>query len=245
MMTNTLIYPCWPAPQRVRAAATTRSGGVSPEPFDSLNLGLGTGDDPARVLDNRHRLARWLELPTEPAWLDQVHGDGVVEAGECGFAPKADAAVAFGPGRVCAVMTADCLPVLLCDLAASRVAAVHAGWRGLAGGVLEATIRRLDIPPGQLLAWLGPAIGPEAFEVGDEVRRAFLEQDIGAGECFRPSPGGRWLADLYELARRRLAGMGVTRIFGGGWCTFTEGERFFSYRRDGTTGRMASLIWLV
>lgn len=239
-----LILPPWPAPPAVGAAATTRRGGVSQGPFASLNLGGSGGDDPAAVAENRRRLAAALELPAAPAWLRQVHGDRVVEAG-CGERPEADAAVAFGPERVCVVLTADCLPVLFCDRAGSRVAAAHAGWRGLAAGVLEATVARLDCPPGALLAWLGPAIGPEVFEVGGEVRATFLAQDPGAAGCFRPSPAGRWLADLYALARRRLAAAGVTAVYGGGFCTLSEPGRFYSYRRDGqASGRMASLIWL-
>ncbi len=193
---------------------------------------------------NRRRLAAALELPAEPTWLRQIHGVRVVEAGR-DQRPEADAAVAFGPGQVCVVLTADCLPVLFRDRVGSRVGAAHAGWRGLAGGVLEATMARLDCPPGELLAWLGPAIGPEVFEVGEEVRAAFLAHDPGAAGCFKPSPAGRWLADLYALARRRLAAAGVTAVYGGGFCTLSEPGRFYSYRRDGqTSGRMASLIWL-
>ncbi|PKM45838.1 MAG: peptidoglycan editing factor PgeF [Gammaproteobacteria bacterium HGW-Gammaproteobacteria-1] len=235
-----LILPTWPAPPNVHACATTRAGGVSTEPYASLNLGDHVGDDPAAVAENRARLCRELALPAEPLWLTQVHGTAVAEgAGGC-----ADASVAFGPGTVCTVMTADCLPLLLCDRAGTRVAAVHAGWRGLLAGVIEAAVARLDTPGAELLVWLGPAIGPDAFEVGEEVRAAFLAEDGGAAGAFRPSPAGRWLADIYALARRRLARCGVNAVYGGELCTYHDAERFYSYRRDGVTGRMASLIWL-
>jgi YfiH family protein len=237
-----VIRPDWPAPALVRACSTTRCGGISESPFDSLNLGGNTEDSPAAVAENRHRLRESLHLPAEPAWLQQVHGIEVVCA-EAGSA-CADAVWTARPGTVCAVLTADCLPVLLCDEQGRAVGAAHAGWRGLAGGVIEATVAAMALPPEGLMAWLGPAIGPEVFEVGAEVRQAFLEQDAGADACFRPSPQGRWLADLYELARRRLRRLGVERIYGGGFCTYQDAERFYSYRRDGRTGRMVSLIWL-
>jgi YfiH family protein len=239
-----LIVPEWPAPARVRAVTTTRCVGVSVSPYDRFNLGDQVGDDPGHVAVNRQRLLRLLELPAEPVWLNQVHGREVIAAEQVSALAQADAACAFAPGRVCAVLTADCLPVLLCDRAGTRVAAAHAGWRGLAAGVLAATVARLSCAPDDLLAWLGPAIGPHAFEVGDEVRVAFLALDPGNAACFQPSPAGRWLADIYELARRRLRALGVTAVYGGGWCTFTDRERFFSYRRSPRTGRMASLIWL-
>jgi len=239
-----LIVPEWPAPARVRAVTTTRCVGVSVSPYDRFNLGDQVGDDPGHVAVNRQRLVRLLELPAEPVWLNQVHGREVIAAEQVSALAQADAACAFAPGRVCAVLTADCLPVLLCDRAGTRVAAAHAGWRGLAAGVLTATVARLSCAPDDLLAWLGPAIGPHAFEVGDEVRVAFLALDPGNAACFQPSPAGRWLADIYELARRRLRALRVTAVYGGDWCTFTDRERFFSYRRSPRTGRMASLIWL-
>lgn len=239
-----VIIPDWPAPARVRAVSTIRPGGVSAAPYDSLNLGDHVGDNPEQVAANRHRLRQALELPAEPVWLEQAHGAGVVSAAKVIGAARADASYARRPGYICAVLTADCLPALLCDRAGGCVAIAHGGWRGLAGGVLGATVNRLGCEPGELLAWLGPAIGPGAFEVGDEVRRTFLQLDAGNAACFRPSPAGRWLADIYELARRQLRDLGVTAVYGGGWCTFSEPERFFSYRRDGRTGRMASLIWL-
>ena len=235
------IVPDWPAPAGVRAAVTTRAGGVSLPPYDSLNLGTNTDDSPEAVAENRRLLRHALALPAEPAWLWQVHGVTVVRAER---APaEADASWTDRPGVVCAVLTADCLPVLFCDRAGEAVAAAHAGWRGLANGVLEATVAAMGCPPAELMAWLGPAIGPDAFEVGDEVRARFLAQDAACGDCFRPSPQGRWLADLYALARRRLRTLGLERVYGGGFCTFHDRERFFSYRRDGRTGRMASLIW--
>lgn len=237
-----IMRPEWPAPPSVHACTTTRRGGVSEPPFDSLNLGGNTEDSPAAVADNRRRLRQSLALPAEPGWLQQVHGADVVRA-EAGPA-RADAVWTAQPGAVCAVLTADCLPVLLADDQGRAVGAAHAGWRGLAGGVVEATVAAMALPPQGLLAWLGPAIGPAVFEVGEEVRQAFLDQDAGAQVCFRPSPQGRWLADLYELARRRLRRLGVERIYGGGFCTYQDAERFYSYRRDGRTGRMASLIWL-
>lgn len=238
----TIITPDWPAPANVRAAQTTRQGGVSRAPFETLNLGGHVGDDPGQVSANRARLQAALELPAEPVWLTQVHGVEVVPA--AAGSACADASWADRPGVVCSIMTADCLPVLLCDDGGEVVAAAHAGWRGLVAGVLEATVAAMHRPPQRLLAWLGPAIGPDAFEVGDEVRQRFLAADAGAADCFQPSPAGRWLADLYALARRRLAQAGVEAVYGGEYCTVGQPELFFSYRRDGRTGRMASLIWL-
>lgn len=238
-----LIHPDWPAPRSVRAVCTTRFGGVSLPPYDSLNLGDHVGDDPAAVAENRARLRRFLQLPAEPSWLSQVHGTCAMEAGAVRGRCEADASFAATPGVVCAVLTADCLPVLFCNRAGTRVAAAHAGWRGLASGVLEQTVRALAVPPGEILAWLGPAIGREAFEVGPEVREAFVQENPAAGHAFRPSPSGRWLADLYALARLRLASLGVT-VHGGDFCTFSDPHRFYSYRREPKTGRQASLIWL-
>jgi len=228
----------------VRALTTTRAGGVSRSPYDSLNLGDHVGDAPEAVAKNRDLLASELGLPSAPAWLKQVHGIEVVEAMPGCTVPTADAAFTDQAGVVCAVMTADCLPVLLCDLDGRVVAAAHAGWRGLADGVIEATVARMAVEPGRLLAWLGPAIGPDAFEVGDEVRDTFIAYDPVAEKAFRRSPKGRWLADIYLLARQRLSALGVTRVYGGDFCTYQDEQRFFSYRRDGVTGRMASLIWL-
>lgn len=238
------IRPDWPAPAKVRALCTTRGGGVSTGPFTSLNLGLHVGDDPAAVSQNRQRLREQAGLPAEPLWLNQVHGTTVADATALhGEVPEADAAVARQPAQVCAIMTADCLPLLLANRAGDCVAAAHAGWRGLAAGVIARTVERMACPPAELLAWLGPAIGPDAFEVGEEVRQAFMQTDTGADVCFQPRDG-RWRADLYGLARRQLQQLGVDGIYGGGFCTHTDAARFFSYRRDGDCGRMASLIWL-
>jgi hypothetical protein len=238
------ITPDWPAPANVRAAVTTRVGGVSRAPYDSFNLATHVGDDPAAVHENRARLRTALALPAEPLWLKQVHGVAVVDAAQGGAESEADGAFAAQPGAVCAVLTADCLPVLLCNRAGTKVAALHAGWRGLAGGVIEAGVEALSVPGSELLAWLGPAIGPEAFEVGPEVRTAFIQYDAQAVQAFRAAREGKYLADIYLLARLRLQRLGVAAVYGGGFCTVTERARFFSYRRDGATGRMASLIWL-
>jgi YfiH family protein len=240
-----LILPDWPAPPRVRAASTTRLGGVSPAPFDGLNLADHVGDDPAHVARNRALLRDRLALPAEPLWLAQVHGCEVADAGKAAPGCAADAALTRAPGQVCAVMTADCLPVLLCDRRGRAVAAAHAGWRGLAAGVIERTVAALGADSDEVLAWLGPAIGPEAFEVGGEVREAFVADDPDAAVEFRARGTGKWLADLYGLARRRLGRAGVGRVYGGGLCTYGDPARFYSFRRDGATGRMASLIWLI
>ncbi len=236
------IKPDWPAPAKVHALVTTRAGGVSLPPYDSLNLGDHVGDEPAAVAENRRRLRALL--PAEPAWLKQVHGTTVALADGLAQPVEADAAAAFESGTVCAVLTADCLPVLFCDRRGSRVAAAHAGWRGLAAGVLEASVAALDCEPAEILAWLGPAIGPQAFEVGEEVREAFVRDLPAATAAFLPGQPGKWLADIYQLARLRLARAGVSQVYGGGLCTHADAERFYSYRRDKATGRMATLIWL-
>lgn len=246
-----LLVPDWPAPPNVHAAVTTRTGGVSVSPWDSLNLGMHVGDNPAAVATNRQRLHNALQIIAPcgtPQWLNQVHGVAVVEAApdaqqRAACVPDADAVMTTQAGLPCVVMTADCLPVFFCDRDGARVAVAHAGWRGLCDGVLEATLRTFP-DPAAVLVWLGPAIGPEKFEVGDEVRAAFLAQDGAAVNAFVPSPHpGRWLADIYRLARQRLARQGVTSVYGGGLCTVSDARRFFSYRRDGQTGRMASAIW--
>ena len=239
-----MLHPDWPAPLGVNSLMTTRVGGVSGTPWTSFNLGDHVGDDPDHVASNRARLRQ--KLPAEPGWLRQVHSARVVELGRVSN-PEADAAFTHQRGQVCAVLTADCLPVLFCDRAGSVVAAAHAGWRGLANGVLEATVAAMQVPPGEVLAWMGAAIGPQAFEVGDEVRHAFVSQHPQAAVAFMPHPAsasGKWLADIYQLARIRLNHAGVHAIYGGGRCTFNEVDSFYSYRRDGVTGRMASLIWL-
>lgn len=236
------IEPDWPAPGTVRALSTTRCGGVSRAPFASLNLGDHVGDESAHVAHNRALLIERAGLPEAPRWLDQVHGHTATHARHWRAGCTGDALIAERAGQVCAVLTADCLPLLLCDVSGTRVGAVHAGWRGLAGGIIEHAIGALDVAPHDVLVWLGPAIGPAAFEVGDEVRDTFLSQDAAAAGAFERR-GARWHADLFLLARQRLERLGVTRIYGGGECTFSRPERFFSYRRDGQTGRMASLIW--
>lgn len=239
-----MIIPDWPAPDHVRSLITTRSGGVSAAPYASLNLGDHVGDNPEHVTQNRAVLS--THLPAEPRWLKQVHGIAVVDA--CTTGAEADASVVFQAGDVCAVLTADCLPVLLCDQSGTVVGAAHAGWRGLLNGVIEATAAAMQVPASSLLAYLGPAIGPQAFEVGDEVRAAFVAADPEAASAFisgdRQAETQKWLANIYWLARLRLKRLGVAGVYGGGLCTYTDAERFFSYRRDGVTGRMASLIWL-
>ena len=267
------ITPVWPVPfaaGRVRALMTTRSGGVSTAPFDEFNLGTRCGDDPQSVARNRAALRALL--PAEPAWLKQVHGANVIgvradtthaaeAASESAPAldfvlehqaepepepePEADASVTRTPGAVCAVLAADCMPVLLADRAGTVVAAAHAGWRGLSGGVIEATVRAMHAAPQDLMAWLGPAIGPAQFEVGADVLDAFTREDAGAASAFQPYPGrdGKYLCDLYALARRRLHALGITAISGGGYCTVNE-ARFYSFRRDKVTGRMGAFIWI-
>ena len=238
------IVPDWPAPLTVRAVTTTRNGGVSQGPYHSMNPADHVGDDPQSVRVNRERLQALLDLPGAPAWLHQVHGTGIVDAAGAGAGATGDGSWTDRTQVVCAVLTADCLPVLLCDREGRCVAAVHAGWRGLAAGVIEAAVSVLQTTSQDLLAWLGPAIGPRAFTVGEEVRAAFMAHDAGADEAFARQADGRLQADLYQLARQRLAGAGVDAIYGGDLCTLSDAERFFSYRRDGVTGRMASLIWL-
>ncbi len=241
---GSVIAADWPAPASVRAVCTTRRGGMSHRPFDSLNIAEHVDDEPRLVRENRRLLRNELQLPAEPVWLDQRHGRQVVHVDDEVDQPVGDASVARSPGRVCAVMTADCLPVLLCDTAGTRVAAVHAGWRGLVAGVIEAAVVALDPRGRGLMAWLGPAIGPEAYEIDEPVYRRLVATDPGAGDALRPVRAGHWYADLYALARRRLGTMGVDAVYGGNFCTFSDSARFFSYRRDGRCGRMASLIWL-
>lgn len=239
------IRPRWPAPVRVAALITTRSGGVSSGSYASLNLGAHVGDRAPDVAGNRARLR--ASLPAEPSYLEQVHGTQVIElhAAARGEAPvRADAAYTRSANVICTVLSADCLPVLLCDAAGSVVAAAHAGWRGLCAGVIENAVRATAVAPREVFAYLGPAISAEHYEVGAEVRQAFLSADPASKEAFRPSAAGRWLADLYALARRRLHQCGVEQIYGGDYCTYRDAQRFFSFRRDGATGRMAAMIWL-
>ncbi len=246
-----LIHPNWPAPAKVKALQTTRLGGVSQTPYVSLNLGAHVGDDALAVRDNRQLLRTYL--PSEPVWLNQVHGIEVIDAAKNTGLQNADASFTTQANVVCVTMTADCLPVLLCDRAGTVVSAVHAGWRGLCDGVIEAAIRKMAVPPDDILAWLGPAIGPNAFEVGDDVRQQFIAQNPQAEQAFKPhpkqSPNDKWLCDMYLIAKQRLVKLGITQIYGGDinedYCTYTDDMRFFSFRRDNVTGRMASMIWLI
>lgn len=256
------IQPDWAAPAQVRALTTTRGGGVSRAPFAGFNLADHVGDDPQLVARNRALLVEALELPQAPRWLHQVHGRAVLildgagsiatpkgkeiqtHAAVLNRPPEADACVTTQPGQVCAVLTADCLPVLLSDDQGTVVAAVHAGWRGLHSGVIDAAVAAMRCPAKRLHAWLGPAISPAVYEVGAEVRQAFLTFSAEAESAFIQCRSGHYLADLYLLARQRLGALGVSQISGGDHCSLSEPERFYSYRRDGQTGRMASLIWI-
>lgn len=246
-MSDPWIFPDWPAPSQVHAAITTRFGpGISMAPFDRFNLGLRNGDSVEAAEANRSALQQALRLPSAPRWLHQVHGINVAELGPLPSVDEllADAAVSHIPGTVLSILTADCLPVLFCSDDGSEIGAAHAGWRGLAAGVLESALTQLHSSPDRLLAWLGPCIGAASYEVGEEVHSAFLTVDAGADACFVSARQGHWHCDLAGLARRRLAAAGVTRIYGGGFDTFSD-ERFYSYRRDAErSGRFASLIWL-
>jgi YfiH family protein len=233
----------WPSPPGVRVVSTFRSGGVSVAPYSSLNLGDHVGDAPAAVAANRQRLQEKAGLPAEPQWLAQVHGVSVADLDSPGPYGPADAAITRCANRVCAILTADCLPLVFTTLSGDRIAAAHAGWRGLAAGIIEATVGALNDSPQNLLVWLGPAIGPKHFEVGPEVREALLEGDPGTDRAFQTNARGRYMADLAMLARSRLEGLGISRIYGGAQCTYAEAERYFSHRRDGRSGRQVTLIW--
>ena len=235
------LIPDWPAPASVKALQTTRGGGFSASPYTSFNLGSHVGDAPLAVAKNRMLLSP--HLPSEPVWLNQVHGTTVVDAAAASCLPQADACITHHRQAVCVVMTADCLPVLLCDEQGTTVGAAHAGWRGLCDGVIEATVQAMQVAPQNLMAWLGPAIGAQAFEVGAEVRAAFIAKQPAAVAAFTPV-ADKYLADIYHLARLRLHALGVTRIYGAEHCTYSDPARFFSYRRDGVTGRMGTFIWL-
>lgn len=238
-----VIAADWPAPPGVFAGCSLRQGGISEGQYESLNVGTHVGDVRDHVSENRRRLAELCAFPAEPAWLNQVHGKRVVIDREADNVPDADAAYTSEVGRVCVVMTADCLPVTLASDDGQEIAIAHAGWRGLECGVIETTIRAFKAAPANLLVWLGPAISRDAFEVGEDVRAAFLAQDKAAAACFALNERGRWQADLYGLARRRLAAAGITRVYGGAMCTHGDPGRFFSYRRDGQCGRMASFVF--
>jgi polyphenol oxidase len=242
---SNFIIPNWPSPPNVSALQTTRLGGFSHAPYNTLNFGLHVNDNAIDVAQNRQLLSQYL--PSEPVWLNQVHGIQVIDAANTSCVTDADASFTTKKNVVCVTMTADCLPILLCDCAGTVVAAVHAGWRSLCDGVIESTLNQMPANPQDILAWLGPAIGPKAFEVGEEVRAQFMSKDSQAETAFIPH-GDKFLGNLYHIAKQRLNNFGVTRIYGGGqdlnWCTYTDKDKFFSFRRDGATGRMATLIWL-
>ena len=242
MLNNSdFIIPNWPAPKNVHALQTNREGGVSLAPFTSLNLGSHVNDDPIHVAHNRQLLSQYL--PSEPVWLNQVHGVNVIDAANTTCLPSADASYTTRKNVVCVTMTADCLPILVCDTVGTLVASIHAGWRSLCDGVIEATIAKMQTNSSDLMAWLGPAIGPNTFEVGAEVRAQFVAKDAKAELAFKKH-GDKYLADIYQIATQRLNNLGVKQIYGGDRCTFTDKDQFFSFRRDGATGRMATLIWL-
>jgi YfiH family protein len=235
------IKPDWPAAKNIHAAVTLRSGGLSKGVFSSLNPALHVNDKPENVLANRKTISDMLNLPGAPVWLEQVHGSRVIKADQSTQLQQADASYSEQAGVVCAVMTADCLPVLLATSEGDKIAAIHAGWRGLLAGVIRQTVNALDAT--NIIAWLGPAIGPDCFEVGSEVKTAFVKQSANYAAGFKQISQNKYLADIYQLATIELATMGVTQVYGGGFCTVTDKERFYSYRRDGETGRMATLIW--
>ncbi len=248
-MNTELIRPDWPAPSHIKAYSTTRhleTSGTSTQEYQSFNLALHVNDQPAQVARNRKLLSKHLQLPCAPAWLNQVHGIELVDLDrkiKPATMPKADGSYSQRVNQICVIMSADCLPILLTDTRGSQVAALHAGWRSLASGIIENLLHQWPTPLGQVMAWLGPAIGPESFEVGAEVRQAFIAQDSNATKAFHPCHKAKWLANLYLLAKQRLKSQGINHIYGGDYCTFKDHSRFFSYRRDGQTGRMASLIW--
>lgn len=238
------IFPKWQVPRAVQMAITTRRNGFSAAPFAGLNVSDNVGDDPQAVDKNRCYLHDALSLPSDPLWLQQQHASDVLLCESNDDCRTADASISFESGYVCAVMTADCLPVLFCDKEGTRVGVAHAGWRGLLSGVLDNTAAALDCPPQQLCAWLGPAIGPDAFQVGDDVRDAFVQLDSNNAWAFLPDNTGYWLCDIYQLARIRLRALGLVDIYGGSYCTYRDSANFYSYRRDGVTGRIAALAWL-
>jgi YfiH family protein len=235
------LTPDWPAPANIHAATTLRTGGVSEPPYSSLNPALHVGDLDSAVMENRRIIKNMLSLPAEPFWLNQIHSSIAVDAAITDYLPSADASYTSKPGIVCAVMTADCLPLLLCAADGARIAAIHAGWRGLLAGIIRHTVKALAKT--NLLVWLGPAIGPASFEVGSEVREAFLAKSNGFANAFSRQDNGKWLADIYLLARHELTALGISQIYGGDFCTLTDQARFYSFRRDPKTGRMVSLIW--
>jgi len=243
------IQPDWPAAENIHAFSTTRNlpahmPASDVSAFDSFNLALHVEDDPQQVKAHRQQLSQQLKLPAEPLWLNQIHGHRVVNAALfSNTLPDADASFSEQPNYVCSVMTADCLPLLFCNRKGNKVAAAHAGWRGLAEGVIENTVASLNEAPHRILVWLGPAIGPQTFEVGEEVRDVFINEQPAAVDAFQANREGHFLADIYQLARLRLKALGIEAVYGGGYCTYTDAQQFYSYRRDGKTGRQVSLIW--
>jgi len=243
-MKDLFIQPNWPAPKNIKAYTTLRTHGVSQPPYDQLNLAEHVADNPQHVAMNRAILRETLKLPAEPIWINQTHSRIAIQASPDNRDGEADASFTDQPDQICVVLTADCLPILVCHRQGTQVAAIHAGWRGLLGGVIEATLDALALPAKETLIWLGPAISATYYEVGPEVRAAFLTQDPETMEAFSPSPNARWLADLYQLARIRLRKKGISAIYGGEYCTYSDPKRFYSYRRDGAkTGRFATLIY--
>jgi purine-nucleoside/S-methyl-5'-thioadenosine phosphorylase / adenosine deaminase len=244
MSADDLIIPNWPAPNNIKAVSTTRHSGFSLAPYAQLNLGSHVGDDPQLVDQNREYITQSANLPEEPRWLEQIHGTTIINSQHWQQDIKADAIFSLQVSHVCAVMTADCLPILLCNQQGNIVAAIHAGWRGLAAGIIEKIIQTFSCDPSEIMVWLGPAIGPTQFEVGPEVYDLFVANDPTSSEAFKIKDPQHYLADIYLLARQRLQKNNVHKVFGGDFCTVSEKERFFSYRRDGITGRMASMIWI-
>ena len=244
MIADSLIFPDWPAPNTIKAVSTTRLGGFSLPPYDGFNLGTHVGDEPSTVIKNRDYLVDVAQLPESPRWLNQVHGTRVINSNDWQLNIDADAIVSQQNNHICTIMTADCLPLLLCNKQGDTVAAIHAGWRGLAAGIIENTIAQFHCAPEDILVWLGPAIGPNQFEVGNDVYQSFTAHSTKAIQAFQQTDATHYLADIYLLARQRLTALGVNAIFGGDLCTSSDEQHFFSYRRDDVTGRMASMIWI-
>ena len=241
---TTVIIPPWPAPPNVKAYSTTRIGGVSQGPYSSLNLAHHVDDNPDHVKENREIIKNTIPLPDQPHWLTQIHSNRVLLADNVQKYAPGDGTYTHTPNVVCAVLAADCLPILICNHHGTAVAALHGGWRGLADGIIENGIRAMGIPEHQLMAWLGPAIGPKYFEVGPEVKDRFVAMDPNTTKAFTATNSGKYLANIYLIAQVRLNHFGIREIYGGNYCTYSEQERFYSYRRDGATGRMASMIYI-
>lgn len=237
------LIPQWPAPPHIKAFCTTRQGGISKPPYDSFNLAMHVGDNPLQVIANREKLSTDLQLRSHPLWLKQIHGSAVIPSNHWQEDIEADGCYATDPNHICAVMTADCLPLLVCNTSGTEVMALHGGWRSLAAGIIHQGLKCFQASPKDILVWLGPAIGSSMFEVGYEVREQFLALSLALEDCFKPSPNKRWLMDIYNIAKIQLNQLGIDKIYGGNYCTHTDYEYFFSYRREGATGRMASLIY--